>query len=417
MKAFPDTWYITVPVVRTGSSLFWTNDEFLSQLAGLHEELSSEKAPSSTDKLELGLVTSLPTRPFYTCEEWDTFTKSIRVLKTDRFFNPYSPDVGSGRNVILKHACWKGVGKNFASTRMDYRHTSGMMAPQEVITEVIFDYVMKIMASSLRVPIWAAGLYVDYPGAFIIRSSEIIRCAQVPGRLEDPERKICKEYLQVSLPGISESDWFMFIIERLAGFLAKGIFHTSATADNLTLDGRLVDNQSIEWIQSRQSPFLLCEVFFKNANRQLGEAFAERAFEKIRPENISNISSQCIFLHHSHYALKCAFKAIGLNTIEWEDLVPGLAKQLQLPSLFFSLDKDLVPQKLDYLIAHIREVGSDQVEYLNIEDRKILINSGKRMNKEIFKSADRLVQVAGAGAETKDFKNIVDLLLNKYALN
>ncbi len=392
MFSLPETWFIPVPIQHFNSELFWINKYHENDLKELNNQVRSLKKNSLSFESNLGLVTKLASNSFYENKEWDEYLKTVFYLKSDRFFNPYSPDLGSGRNVLLGKACWKGVGRNFAATRIENSHSSGKLGLNTALTEIYFDYVLREFAPDLMVPIWAAGLYKNQSSAFLIRSGEVIRCSQIPGYIKTKEKDIFKNYIKDNLPIMPEDEWFEFIIFRIASYLAKGFYHFSATSDNITIDGRFIDNQSIEWLKFNGDNFLFTQIYLKNADEKLANQLFYRDFNHVDVSKISNFATQVNSLKHSHYALKNAFNSIGLKTISWEKMKKKLVDIVNLPEFFFSLDPELIPQKFEFLKDFIeRNKTTNPIESEKIDNLKVYINSGNRMNTKTHELFKKLV--------------------------
>ena len=418
--SLPETWYIPVPVVLSEASFFWKNPHQKLDLERVYGKLASLFRLDRDQGQLFGFETCLPTKSFYDKDDWDRFMGSVVFLKTDRFFDAYSPDLGSGRNVIFEDACWKGVGRNFAATRTDFSHTSGQLDVPDSLREIVIDRKLSGAANDIRVPLWGAGVYQKRGSAFIIRSASAIRCSQVPGHMEKAEKDVFLNYLKQSLPGLSENDWFVFLIRRLTRHLAHGIYSISATKDNITLDGRLLDNQSIEWVQFSHRAFLNAEFFFKDELVERSQGDAELFLSRVDVDDISNISTQVKSIQHCHMAIAAAFRALGLPWTEWGDLVPELARMLDMPEFLFTLEKNVIGEKLDYIKSFVRQASLvDPLEIEMYGARKVVFNTGRRLNKDIYRIGAKLCAVAmssGSQVTSEDFSQILQLILLKYEL-
>ncbi len=422
MNLLPETWFIPIPVKTAKSNLFWTNTYYKKDLEELNLQLNILRNDKTSNELNLGIISSLPAEPFYDSQKWKNYQNSIFYLHTDRFFNPYSPDLGSGRNALLGKACWKGVGRNFTATRVDNFHSSGMLSSSTALTEILFDYVLSKHRPDLRVPIWAAGVYQEQPSTFLVRSNQVIRCSQVPGFIKKEEREIFKQYLKEQIPGIAEKELFHYIMMRLTRSLAQGIYHISPTPDNITIDGRFIDNQSVEWIDFKNESFLSAQIYFKQENISSKERFFSGDYETIDVENISNISTQAYYIQGCHHALFDAFNSIGLTTISWEEIENEVAQIIKLPPFFFNLDKVHIPAKFEYLKAYFNQVKKyDKIEIEVFENKWIFINSGSRMNNkthELFKKMLIISRLTNKEhLQPQDLSDLLTRVLSAYSLN
>lgn len=177
---FPSTWYFPVPVKAAGSNVFWVNKKLLGVLNTLTENFYKLFSLSDlVSNYNLGITSYLYTDSFVSEESWEKYLQGVKILQSERFFNPYSPDIGSGRSAIFDCGAWKGIGRNHAASRIDYVHCHGGMSYLESLIEVSVDRLLNSIDPESHVPLLGAFCYKDQNSSFIIRSSDSIRCGQI----------------------------------------------------------------------------------------------------------------------------------------------------------------------------------------------------------------------------------------------
>ena len=417
----PSGWLYDVLAEKAPSSTLWINPLHTADLEKLQLELDDYTGGTSSGKLDLGLRAFIPSKScYFSEEEWKKEISSSFVFKSDRFFNPYSPDLGSSRNLIFKDGCWKGVGRNQAATRLDYRHASGIMSHLDVVIEVIFSEVLSKYAPLLNVPVYGAFTFDDQPSSYIIRSSDSIRCSQIPGILEEEDRLLFISYITNKL-GVPVSECMLKIMNNLATLLKTGVFHLSPTPDNITIDGRLLDHQSIEWIEGIKTSPIFCQVFLKSPQFKVNE---HTKWQEVFNQEITDIGTPINFLSSKYHSLRKAFNILRIPSASWGNLTSHLSIITGLPEVFFKFGKENSKDKISWFKEHLDNAERDgQRIYIYQKDASICLSVGHSIQSELPNILSKLLQVSLKGETSADYQllnqrlsEVLNSVLKRYLL-
>jgi hypothetical protein len=392
MSLLPESWYIPVPVFSTKSDSFWMNDDFRYEseklLLNLQEVFQNEKRCSEID---YGIISKLNSTPFFCEKEWDDYLASTTFFKTEKFFDPYSFDVGSGRNAIFKDWCWKGIGRNFAATRLDYKHTSGSMSYMDVLFEIFFDRVFFKFDPSANVPLLGGFCYQDYEQSFIIRSADTIRCGQIFSGLRTPEIHSVLNFLERKLNPLPKTEWFDFIINRLLRLAQNGIYQTSPTKDNLCVDGRIIDNGTVDWFSGDKNKNFAFFVYFSESISP--EEFHSKEWKHVFSKKIEDTLPIYINIGHHFQNLKNTFEILGLPTFDWDYFVNLCEKYFNLPKFMFEFRKpDLASKRIHTSLDLFKAADQNnlKIHHYPIGSRCYIVSVGPSTRREADKILKKL---------------------------
>jgi hypothetical protein len=380
----PESWYVFVPTKMTPSLVVWENPQSQKELQDIRLLLNSQ---------DLGLVTALYPHPFVEYQEWESFKESVQFYPSERFFSPYSQDTGAGRNVIVGPGQYKGVGRNQLATRVDWLHCWGGMSVSEALSELIMERALEAKFPQASVPLLGLYLYEHYPHAFLIRSSDTIRCSQVVANLREEEKKSIFNYLKRHLPPeLLASQWHQFICERFIKLYQAGFYHESPTLENITVDGRVLDHYSFQWCAPIEDK---------------GHFFAEFKLhdDENTPnkENLKSVISSMEFLAMQCLSVGESFEHLGIENLNKEEIISLL--KTHLPQHHGFLGNQL--QVMRYVNEHLEEFLKDRdYELIKVDKATYHLYLGQRQRLRVASSTQHLVSFLAKG---HDPKNIADL--------
>jgi hypothetical protein len=396
LSIFPETWFFDVPVRHCSSYCFWINSKREKELNLLTEKFYELfKIMDPVTNYNLGIRSALYPEPFVSKSQWDEFTTSVKFLKSERFFDPYSPDIGSGRNVIFEAGSWKGVGRNHAAARIHHSHCSGYMTLTEAMYEVLMDMVVERFDGNMNVPLLGAFSYHDYDYSFIIRSSDIIRCGQIVEGMKYTEIESALNYLSKKIPNVSSDELFTFLMNRVAKLIKKGVFQTSPTKDNFCLDGRLVDNRTIDWIKGYKGMNFSCLIYFKIPSITEDYFINGVDWKRFFSLDIANIATPLNYFSSKFHSLKNAYKILGIPSPEWNDLLTEYSSFFNLPKCFFYFDMSMAQTKIKagYDIFLEAEDKGASIKSYYINPNCVLLSIGSSIQKDVIKTFVKLLKL------------------------
>ena len=424
---FPESWYLPVPVKPTASKNIWINQRFHNEILTLKAEFDlffSNKNKMTNDDLDFGIISALNQDSFIRNEtEWLQYYNSVSYLKTERFFDPYNPDLGSSRGVIFKKGQWKGVGRNHASIRKTYQHNTGFMSYAETLYETIIDRVMeKYLPPNNFVPIYGVFTFVDYPSSYLLRSSNYIRCSQIPNSIRKEEILKVRKHLANKLSSNDINFWFKEAMLKTITSMSMGIFQTSTTGDNLTLDGACLDNGSIDWILPINGKFFFTTITLNETSKRMISQGDILDWKLIFSHQINEIETCYDYLLKSFNNLKDSYTNLKIPTVEWCYFKTIIKKLFSLPN---DLDSDsfttVLEEKL-YLVKKFLEVeekNGAKIFITPLRSGDYLISIGRSMHAELITLLNKLLSLATKNdgfVLSEDMKRILDCFFLKYDL-
>jgi hypothetical protein len=382
----PETWFASVTAKKSTSTPLWLNSQKSFQEALSFFNLIFD---SSNKNIDLGIVSSSMTQPFYfTQEAWDAEISKLKYVKTDRFFYPYSPDLGSARNIIIGNYCWKGVGRNGTAVRKELSHASGYLGIKEAIVELYFDLLLKKISPEMRVPVVGVFLYKEFPSAFLVRSSLLLRCSQIPGYLRDADKLEIKRHISTCFDGAPEDQWLLIAVRRCAKLIRRGFYQTSSTRDNITIDGRILDNYSMDYLDSNDEQNITCQVFY---SPKFDVASVDtRNLEWLLSDDIELISTPIKFLSSFYFCLMESYSILGIECPKWDEIVSLLIKDTSFPAEFFKFGPTFSDErkKSVHLLFSNLLIGREPV--VETRANTIIISTKPRKHDQVSKKIEAI---------------------------
>jgi hypothetical protein len=165
--------------------------------------------------------------------------------------NSERSNYGAGRNILLKDLELKGVGRNNSASRLDYQHAWGGM----YLLEAIFEFFLSNLLN------YSTHLGSERAIAIGVTSETEVLNSDTPAILvrqrSSPRVSMCnKHFIAQSSKAYLErffSDPYFFenqILQYLT-LNFNGFFHKSMILENATLNGKIIDCNSIELTDKR----------------------------------------------------------------------------------------------------------------------------------------------------------------------
>ena len=331
-KSLPPTWFMPVFVRPAHSKPIWVNERYESKLRATASILSPNSDPNDF-LFNLGIITTPPSKTFYNKDEWDNFFKDALILKTEKFFSPYVDGIGAGRCAILGEVQFKGIGRNFGATRLDWLHSWGGMGIVEGLTELLMERKLQMEFPDALVEHYGLFKFDELDQAFLIRSSDFIRCIQCPPGLMPQDKKVFIDYIECKIGNSNRHQWHEQIIRRFIKMMKKGFFHHSPNPENITIDGKLLDHHSLEWIKTDKSPF---SIQIKKNNKKNPDESFETLLSQPNPPIFTSLDCIIQMAQSTGWALS----NLNINCISPNEVREELIAQFTNWSDFLPLPED-----------------------------------------------------------------------------
>lgn len=216
----------------------------------------------------------------------DSWKKTADLsLMTERFLYPFNSNIGAGRHVLLKNIHLKGIGRNSLSIQEEFSHSWGGMMIKDALKSILIDQYAQKRSSLGTLKIFGAFIYDQLqtngvPYCVLVRDSKSYRLAQLnPMFLSLEEKEKIKVFLYDHFKSTDPSVMLFKIVDHYIHSYRSGIKYKSISPDNLLIDGRWIDTESIdlnldgsahdEWISLKTTDHLQDDQFerempFKN---------------------------------------------------------------------------------------------------------------------------------------------------------
>lgn len=193
--------------------------------------------------------------PFVSLKEWNEWIdKSDLNLLTEKFYHPPSYLLaGAGRHALTPNAHLKGIGRNILSTGEDYSHSWGGL----LVRDALKGYLTGLYVSerTLLPQMANFGLFLysqtdddGVPLVLQIRDSSTFRLSQTYSAcLLEEEKEVIRSHLVHFFKTSDPSHMLDRIIEHYVHAYSVGVKHKSLAPDNLLIDGRWIDTESLDF--------------------------------------------------------------------------------------------------------------------------------------------------------------------------
>lgn len=231
-------------------------DSFLDTLELLKLDEIKEKKEYSSDEITslIGLRShNYFTNTFRTKEDFlKQYQSSDNILPTEKFPSSIATSVGSGRHALTHNLQFKGIGTNNLSTQLDFSHSWGGYLPIDGLKALIAD---EICAKRSKMPaLKTVGLFMyddtELPSKQILalRENNDYRTSTFwRDIINDQLRKIGREHLERIHNSDKQDDLNNLIFDNYIQAYSNGVIHRTPVADNLTISGKWIDTESIDF--------------------------------------------------------------------------------------------------------------------------------------------------------------------------
>lgn len=189
---------------------------------------------------------------FITPAEYDEWhTSAFLNLPCERNYGPPGTSIGAARHVILKDVQLKGIGRNLLAISGSNVHATGELIYRNALMGLIIENELRIRSSApplatLGVLLYETDEEKEAPRCLLIREVDSFRLSQLhPAYLTLQDAEIARESLRREHPGCSGKEIYLRVTSVLVEAFLQGIFNASLSPENLLLNGRWIDTESI----------------------------------------------------------------------------------------------------------------------------------------------------------------------------
>jgi len=246
-------------------------EKFLDILDLFNDQASInlEKPLELTDLLNLLGIKSkgFESKAFISRDDYnDLFKNSTNVLLTEKFLSSSTVSTGSGRHALLGDLQVKGIGRNSLSNQIDYSHSWGGMLPIDCLKAIISDQIILQRCHFPPMQTIATFLYKKNPfnfkQAISFREADTFRaCIFWDDVINNELRSIGTKHLESVFGNKNPNTILTEIFENYIHAFSKGVVHRTPTVDNLTVDGRWIDTESIDFKVKPEEHYKYINIF------------------------------------------------------------------------------------------------------------------------------------------------------------
>jgi hypothetical protein len=209
----------------------------------------------------LGIVaTSTALNAFISPEEYEArLGDSELSLLTEKFMFPIVDSAGAGRHVLLKTAQLKSIGRNALCINEDYFHSWGGQMIQDAIKSYVSALYIDQRCKIPSLKIHALCLYDKIvtggvQSVLVVRDARTFRLSQLfPHTLNENEKETVRKHLENFFIEKSPIQMIESIIDNYVHAYSVGVRYEGISPDNLLIDGRWIDTESVNILPEKQS--------------------------------------------------------------------------------------------------------------------------------------------------------------------
>jgi hypothetical protein len=194
-----------------------------------------------------------PTDSFLDIVQFEGFKKRTEfILFSEKNLYPDAIGKGSSRHCLGNKLQAKGVGRNNLAHNLDYFHSWGGFVTRDCLLSIINE---KIILKRTKIGCLKTRAVFKYkvdpientPCVIALRDSDCFRLSQITKDfISAKEREFFKKHLAGRFGSLTGDEIFQRVIDHYFHAFSCGIAHKSIARENLTLDGRFIDCESIE---------------------------------------------------------------------------------------------------------------------------------------------------------------------------
>ncbi len=276
----------------------------------------------------IGLKTKQwPSDTFFNHYDFNNFKSNTKcLLFTEKNLIPQHIGMGSSRHVLGVNYQLKGIGKNSLAHDEDYYHSWGGMVCRDGLAVILSDHAIEKRTKLGCMKTDAVFRYAkeqlkNTPLVLSLRKNNTFRLSQIVDHfISHDEKKFVRKHLFSIFKTEGAHNIFAKIVENYVHAASVGVFHRSVTQENLTIDGRFIDTESIDYTKdSKAIPFYI-SVGLKKDTHSYGPKIKLVSDKALRNNEIFFYGSWIHDLLLISEMTSKSFKAIFNEDFEYEDL-------------------------------------------------------------------------------------------------
>ena len=205
-------------------------------------------------------------------EFFDFFKQATVLLASEKFSLPGVVYSGSSRHALLYDVQLKGIGRNSMVSDFNYDHSNGVLTSFDAFKALVSGLVINSRTQLPELECLGIFNYTDHnseglPNAMLVRSTDSYRLAHCwPSQLNFHEMDIIKKHLSYRFNASSPDQIFSTIIENYIHAFSVGVLHRSPSLDNLLVDGRWIDAESLDFTSTKEAYPAFIQLFLPDQN-------------------------------------------------------------------------------------------------------------------------------------------------------
>lgn len=287
---------------------------------------------------------------FLSKEDFDQRERSADlVLPSEKFFSKPFISMGSSRHALAGNFQLKGIGRNSLCLDEDYYHSWGGWIFRDALKAFVADRLATGKSELGSLKLLGMFLYKDVPKGFPplvlgIREADSYRLCQLEESfITKNEISTVQEFLEKRFPGLRPQEILASIFRNYLNAFLRGVIHRSPNKDNLLIDGRWIDSESLDCTLGDRPMYPFFRVFVKD-KISFGEGF-QKQLKELQLKNVHFYDS---WVHHLR--LMCELTYDTYKTL-YGDVFGGFASLYEkaLTSSFLQKDVDFWKPSLSFL--------------------------------------------------------------------
>ena len=253
------------------------------------------------------------------------------ALPTERFYSKPFLSLGSSRHVLLQDVQLKGVGRNNLCIDQDFYHSWGGLVMRDALKGYLSSLVANKKTKLGCLNILGLFNYSEVPAGsppltLVVRESNSFRLCQIDSSfLTDTDIKVVKTFLTKSFPGLAPQEMLEKILDHYIHAYSVGVVHRSPNKENLLIDGRWIDTESIDFKMDSSALYPFVKIVVPCSDEDLPNNFGKTFAEVAQGEQ--GILFYDSWIHHLYFMCELTFETYqtlwpedihGLNDCFWK---------------------------------------------------------------------------------------------------
>lgn len=235
------------------------------------------------------------------------------ALPTERFYSKPYLSLGSSRHVLLQNVQLKGVGRNNLCIDQDFYHSWGGLVSRDALKGYLSSLVANKKTKLGCLSILGLFNYTDIPAGsppltLVVRESNSFRLSQIDSSfLTDTDIRVVKKFLNGSFPELKPQQIFEKILDHYIHAYSVGVIHRSPNRENLLIDGRWIDTESIDFNLDSSALYSFVKIVVLCSDENLPNNFGKSFSEVVKGEE--QILFYDSWIHHLYFMCELTFDA------------------------------------------------------------------------------------------------------------